>query len=123
MKSVIFLVIASVHILIWVFVLCASVSKRTAEYNIYYVIPFIYLVHILPFHILSKIKQNLYSTTWEQRNSSINKIYIIPYYFEKCSEYLSKNCFANPLSPQGMLIFGLLTSIYQINNKMLFLSK
>lgn len=48
--------------------------------------------------------------------SKVNKInnQIIPY-FNELRDYLQSNCFQNPLSPQGLLLIGILSSIYSIN--------
>jgi hypothetical protein len=46
-----------IHILIWIFVLFGGfINKKYALINIQYVIPFIYLVHLLPYHLIVKEK-------------------------------------------------------------------
>ena len=57
MINPIFIFLWIVHILIWMFVLLAFINKTTAYYNIYYVIPIIYIIHIFPFHILENLKK------------------------------------------------------------------
>ena len=104
-----------VHILIWVFVLCAFLKKETAKINIKYVIPFIYISHIFPFHFIGALKSKIYPNGYESRNNKIYKILIIPYLFGKLKEKLAEFSFCSPLSTQGMLIFGLLTSILKLN--------
>ena len=66
-NNFIFTILYLFHILIWVFVLVASFFKSTVKINIYLIIPIIYLIHLLPFHILEKIKLNL------MNNNEINK--------------------------------------------------
>lgn len=39
---------------------------------------------------------------------------IIPYYFLKVQTYLEKKCTASPISAQGILIFGAITSSYRL---------
>jgi hypothetical protein len=115
-----FVVLGTLHILIWAFVLLAFLHPRTAHLNLYYIIPMIYLTHILPFHILEHYEKQYCKD--EDASGSETNAYIkvqaanilkIPKYFfllEKCFE----NSFANPLSPQGMLIMGSLTSAYAL---------
>jgi hypothetical protein len=43
-----------------------------------------------------------------------SKYLIIPYYFENIMNHLEKICTFNQLSPQGMCIFGLISSIYSL---------
>ena len=40
---------------------------------------------------------------------------VIPKLFRTVTGKLEKSCFANPLSTQGMLIFGLITSIFVLH--------
>ena len=51
-----FIILVLVHVLIWVFILFAFLKKETAKINIKYVIPFIYIIHIFPFHFINKAK-------------------------------------------------------------------
>lgn len=67
---------------------------------------------MLPFHILNTAKQNLDPENWEESMDNINSTLYLPKLFTTTSNYLNKKCFINPLSPQGMLILGLLTSGY-----------
>lgn len=108
----IFEVLCIVHILVWVFVLTAFVNKEWAYYNVYYVIPFIYIVHMLPFHILITLKQKYDPDNYKNNEEKFYETLVIPKLFRNFTSELEKFCFASPLSTQGMLIFGLLTSIF-----------
>lgn len=101
------------HLLIWVFVLLAFLHKKTAFYNIYYVIPFIYIVHILPFHILTKTEDKIGHDKSDEMREKIQKYTIIPYLFFKLKNIFEFS-FKNPFSVQGMMIFGLITSAYKL---------
>ena len=114
MNHIIFILISIIHVIIWAFVILAFINKKTAYINIIYIIPFIYLIHILPFHILTESKKNIYPKTFEDEGMKINKIMIIPYYFIKVQTYLKKKCTESPISPQGILIFGAITSSYRL---------
>lgn len=114
MKSVLFFIVSLIHVLIWGFVLIAFTNPTLAKINVLYVIPFIYVIHtILPFHILESAKKNMYPTTHSQKFDEFKKQTVIPHYFDKLNAHLEW-CTFNPLSPQGMLVFGLITSIYSI---------
>lgn len=111
--NIYFIILAVIHILIWGFVLLAFLNKNLAKINIYFVIPFIYLVHIFPFHFLEKLKDKIYNKKEKEKHS--NKIFeflIIPKCFVDLQKYLDDFCTFSPISPQGMLIFGLLSSIF-----------
>jgi hypothetical protein len=111
----IFIFLWILHISIWVYVLLAFLNKTTALYNVFFVVPFIYIIQILPFHILEKLKKNIYNNDKIRLENQeiIRKILIFPYLFEQLSLFFDKSYF-NPLSPQGMLVFGLLTSIHTL---------
>ena len=111
-----FIILCIIHILIWAFVLLAFLNPKTAYYNVYYVIPIIYIVHILPFHIIVSLKKKIYTDDNEEieKESTVNKFLIIPYLFTNIQKFFKKYSFYSPLSPQGMLIFGLITSIYKL---------
>lgn len=113
--NIYFTILGLIHILIWGFVLLAFLNKTLAKINIYFVIPIIYIIHLLPFHILETLKGKIYNKN--QKNyymEKLSKILIIPYYFKRLSIFLNKHCFLNPISPQGMLIFGLITCIFTL---------
>ena len=114
MKKIIFQLVCYIHILIWLYVLFAFINKNTAYYNIYYIIPIIYLLHILPFHILTTYKTKLYPDTWEYKVEKVEKnIFFMDIYYY-CSDKLFKNSTFNPFSPQGLLILGLITSTFRL---------
>ncbi len=108
-QDCIFFIITLFHIFIWVFVLLAFINKKAAYYNIFFVIPAIYIIHCLPFHIIGELKKNIYPYIWEKITENINNILFFPMLKDKLEKFFSKS-FANPLSPQGMLILGFILS-------------
>lgn len=108
-----FAAVALVHILIWAFVLLAWVHPRAAAINLTVVIPLIYVVHMLPFHVLTTLKQRMRPQTWEQDNEAIEDALVLPDAFEGIRAAFDAS-FANPLSPQGMLVLGALTSAWRV---------
>ena len=113
-KYLIFIFICLLHIFIWGFILFAFISKNTAKFNLVVVIPIIYILHILPFHILKSIKYLLYPDSATNKVDSINIFLIIPKLFTSLQSTLDNICFKSPISSQGMLIFGALSSAYRL---------
>lgn len=113
-KYILFSFICLLHISIWVFVLTAFISKKTAKINIYIVIPFIYIVHILPFHLLMESKKILYKDKSFGMAADLEDSLIIPKIFKNLTKFLEKKCMFSPISVQGQLIFGLLTCIFRL---------
>jgi len=111
-KVILFTLVALIHIIIWVFVLLAFINIKTASINLYFVIPLIYILHVLPFHIIVTMKKNMYPHTWEHKASTIEDNLFIVNYFRRIQIYCDKHCFQSPFSAQGMLIFGALSSAF-----------
>lgn len=104
-----------VHMLVWIFVAMAWLHPAAAAANLLAVIPLIYLLHMLPFHVLTSIKQSLHPATWEQDNDRVMAALVIPDAVEHARDGMFSKSFANPLSPQGMLIFGAITSAWALH--------
>ena len=115
MKLILFNALVIFHVLVWLFVLSSGfICDKFAKINIYIFIPLIYLLHLLPFHILDKCKSEMYKSNKKNKEQDIIfKRLVVPNLFFKLRDKFS-NSFRNPLSIQGMLIFGLITSIYRI---------
>lgn len=111
--NLIFNILCITHVLIWIFILFAFINRETAEINLYYVIPIIYILHFLPFHILTSLKEyvepeNTFEKVKEFENGNlITKCYHI------IKNYLNF-CYFNPLTPQGMMILGAISSAWTI---------
>ena len=116
LKLIIFNLIAIIHLLIWVFVLFGFVNINTAWVNLFIIVPVIYILHILPFHIIQKTKEKMYRDDWKVKVDRVENSVFVVKYFNKLSTYCNKHCFASPISPQGMLIFGALSSAYVLLN-------
>ena len=100
------------HIMFWIFVLFSFVNKRASMINMTYVIPFTYLLHILPFHTLETAKTYLMENNMDAKQymeDKISDLFIIPTIFIKLKQELEKYCFFSPLSPQGMMLFGMIS--------------
>ena len=113
MKELLFDYLCTIHILFWVFVIFAFIDVNYAKLNFFYVIPFVYFLHIFPFHILEETKKNIYKKDYEEkRDSFYEHAFVGP--LIRFQKKLGDLCFCSPLSPQGMLILGALTSGYSI---------
>ena len=72
---------------------------------------------MLPFHILTRIKEIVEpeNTSDKIKNfESKNELVVLT---NKVKDKFN-NSFANPMSPQGLLIFGLITSIYSLHDNL-----
>uniref|UniRef100_A0A6C0H0U2 Uncharacterized protein n=1 Tax=viral metagenome TaxID=1070528 RepID=A0A6C0H0U2_9ZZZZ len=113
MKELIFEYLCTIHVLIWIFILLAFLDSNLAKLNFFFIVPGIYLLHILPFHIFVEIKKQIFKNDYrEKEDIFFNSSFL--YYLINLQRLLDKKCFLNPLSPQGMLVFGSLTSGYSI---------
>ena len=60
---------------------------------------------------LNDIKE---ATNYEFKEEDIDKLLIVPHHFKNISSTLDEHCFCNPISPQGMLVLGMITSVYTL---------
>ena len=127
MYNILLQLLIIIHILIWIFIILGGfISPTYAKNNIYSIIPSIYILHMLSFHCLLESKlyiinnDNKTSNNKDKSNSEILKEnedkYIIPYIFGKMTNMFSSS-FANPLSPQGLLILGYIVNVYLLKYK------
>jgi hypothetical protein len=126
MYNILLQLLIIIHILIWLFIIFGGfISPTYSKHNIYSIIPLIYLLHMLPFHLLLEsklfiINNNNKTSNNNKSNSKILKEnedkYIIPHIFDKMNNMFSSS-FANPLSPQGLLILGYIVNIYLLKYK------
>lgn len=115
-QNIIFIFICILHVLIWTFILLAFTRKDTARINLKIIVPIMYVLHMLPFHILMEAKQYLCGDDSVGTNvESVLWPFIIPIYFMKLQQIAERNCTFSPISPQGMLIFGAISSAYRLN--------
>ena len=113
MKTI-FYSICFIHVLFWIFVIFAFLNKKTAYINLYYIIPCVYVIHILPFHLLISLKKKMYPNTWEKEADSFeNKLFFVKAFKKLQNWFINLSTFS-PISPQGMMIFGLISSLYKL---------
>jgi hypothetical protein len=111
--NIFFYILCIVHILFWLFIMTAFLNKTTAEYNLYYVIPILYIIHVLPFHILISLKECVEPENTKEKVYIFENNNILTIIFYKLQNMFSFSTF-NPLSPQGMMIFGAITSAWAL---------
>ena len=62
------------HCILWISLLCLGIfSKNLCLFIIYVIIPFIYMIHIFPFHFIVKMKINYIIDNWESLKEYSNK--------------------------------------------------
>jgi len=112
--NILFIVLCIVHLLIWAFILFAFLNKRYAYINLFYVIPIIYIIHILPFHSLVEIKKLMYPSDYKEKVEEVEGCIPPLKLWKTLHNTLEKFSFQNPMSVQGMMIFGILSSGYAL---------
>ena len=113
--SFLVVVLSVVHILLWAFVLLGFAFRSTAWVNLFVLIPLIYIVQAaLPYHVLHGAKEAICPETWRSLNDSTQDALFLPGLLRKIRKFTEERCFQSPISPQGMLVFGALTSAYRL---------
>ena len=104
-----FLFLALIHILIWLFLLFGFlINSKIALFNTLFLLPSIYLIHILPFHVINKIKCYINKNCYKD---SIKIEKAIKFYYLKV---FFNDSFQNPFSPQGLLILAYILNFYYL---------
>lgn len=111
LKMTLFYTLCIIHVVVWLFVMFAFLNNQYARINLYYIIPLIYILHTLPFHILIQSKKHLVGENMEEEQDKfLSNIHLK--WATDLQKYLEEKCFFSPLSAQGMMIFGALSSSY-----------
>ena len=110
-----FAALCAVHVAVWVFVLLAWVHTGTALWNLRVVVPAIYVIHALMPHPILLLKKTVDPLRWKERQANFESALVLPKLIRLAKEHLFPHAFASPLSPQGMLILGCLTSSYRLH--------
>ena len=116
LKEITFYLLCVIHAFVWLFVVFAFLNKKTAKINLYLIIPIIYLLHILPFHILTSSKEIIIKdkNKREKKISKIEHSLIFPKIYYYFHSFCEKNSTFSPLTPQGMMVFGLISCVYRL---------
>ena len=109
------------HVIIWIFVVFGGmISSNICKFIIFIMIPFIYIVHILPFHIIVETKLRIIEKekSDDLKNKSSHDLLteiegrnIIINLFHKLQKALDFSL-CHPLSAQGLLILGYIINVY-----------
>ena len=116
--NLLFILTSIVHVLFWTFIIFAFLNKNTAYYNLYYIVPATYIIHIFPIHFLGAIKVLVYPEEKEraQKTTELYSAWVAPEAFRKVRDNFFNFSYFNPLSAQGLLIFGAVTSAWSLKN-------
>lgn len=110
---VLFETVSVVHVLVWTFILFAWTNRQAAFWNLYYVVPAVYVLHMLPVHLLTEAKKNMRPDSWERDDKAVQGFFVFPKVYDRLVSALD-GCTFNPLSPQGMLVLGAITSAWAL---------
>lgn len=110
-----FAAVVALHVLVWAFVLLAWVHPRAAAANVLVVVPGIYVLHaLLPVHVLETIKAWMRPSSWKRDSDELLRSWVVPGAFVRVQEWAATRAFMSPVSPQGMLVIGSLTSCWAL---------
>jgi hypothetical protein len=109
----IFELLCVAHVLLWVFVMTAFLDKKLAYYNVYIVIPLIFISHMFSGCVLIDVKEKLDSES-KIRQEQFDDFIAIPNILKNLQNSTGKRD-NSPFSTQGMMIFGLITSIFVLH--------
>jgi len=117
--------IVTIHLVFWVYMLLGPfISPWHAGIILFWIIPIIWALHILPFHVLGQYEEKVIGAEdLPKREKSIilNKAVCEIYPFMKPWFFLQELgddlCYANPIGGQGMLILSAIISSRILLNK------
>ena len=72
------------------------------------------MIQILPFHFFNTAKEAIYPEDWRKRSDEIGVYLLIPVGIGYLRDVFERFSFFNPLSWQGMMIFGAISSAWSI---------
>ena len=104
-----FNIIHFIHLYIYVFVLSAWMCKSTAIFNIFILLPIIYLTQISPWCLPSKVKEIVCKKKIDILNEQLANSS-----FTKFQSKLGSYSKQNPLSYQGILILSYITCVISL---------
>lgn len=111
-------VLAVVHALFWSFVLFAWTNPTWARLNVFYVIPVLYILHLLPFHVIQHTERGLMDGSEQKRKRVQDDVWKLAaphlYFTEGWVAGMNKHCFQSPVSVQGVMLFSLMSSIFAL---------
>jgi len=112
-NNIIFNFLCFIHTLVWVFIIGAFLDPKAAEFNLYIMIPMIYILHILPFHILQLFKK---MSCYNLSDSEVYEEYMgksrLIGGFAELQDYAGKTTTYSPISTQGMMLWGAISCAY-----------
>ncbi len=101
------------HLAFWAFVCFAWLTPSTAALNAYYVVPLTYAVHALPFHVLTALKTRVRPSTWKADDAAVRECLGLAWFVD-LQQSLEKKCTFSPISPQGLLVWGMISSVWAL---------
>ena len=107
--DLIYNIILIIHILFWLFLLIAFLFPKLALFNILFLLPIVYLIHIFPQHPLNSAEQMLCPDRYK-KDRHFNETEA----FKKYQNQAEKFCTFSPISYQGMMIFSYITCVISL---------
>ncbi len=114
------LIVEIVHLLIWILIFASFFNRKLARINLFYIIPVVYISHILPFHTLCKLKDILSEeesdknnvvdgeTVKQEEKKLMDRIHDI-------RVNLGEGAYIPPFTAQGMVLLAGILSVYTLD--------
>ena len=114
----------TIHTLFWAYVLFGSfVGPKHAAIILYWIIPAVWIVHMLPFHVLGKFEDEMLGTSHLHKSerfkimlSELGDLYPFLKPWTDTQVWGEDNCIGNPLGAQGMLVLAAIIASRCIRN-------
>ena len=116
--ELLFFIVYTIHTGTWIFILLGGFYNKDYAYLIvYFVIPFLYILHTLYNHPLETIKHQLLGKEKESREKLYHPFFVLPVVQNHLSTGIFKKSVFNPVSHQGLMILSMIINTRIINVK------
>lgn len=99
--------IETLHGFFWTFVITAWIFPQTALFNVLVLIPLVYFIHMLPQHPLNVLEKEICPDLYKDKQKKKGG-------FDQFAKKAERFCTYSPITYQGFLIFGFITSIISL---------
>lgn len=118
MNEELLFIVAGLHIMSWAYVLCSGFlgNKTLLKWNVFYIIPMLYLLQALPWHPFNWSKKVLSGGNIPKIAAAAAPWENLPGFKQmiELRSYLEKHSTINPLSYQGIMLLCMIVSVYRL---------
>ena len=104
--------ILSIQLFLWVFIVLMAPfhSRGLALINLKYLIPFMFILQVLPFDIFKLLFSQ---EEFDKGTDVFKKTLVLPKWFEQAKDFFAEYTQMNPLGPPALLIIASIISGYK----------